>query len=287
MRPSTLLSAAAHALLIGVALGLPWLRVRPEPPAPVVRVRLVTPGDLAALTPPPAPQPVPAPVPPPPAPVQPAPLPEQTVPHEELPPDSLAPVFDPESPLGIATGDDDAAPDEAETATLSGPTVPSVLAPLQPAAPPVEEIVQPDPAAPVAAPPATQLLRSTRPMPRPGDAAAAAPETPATTAERPSAPTDVGRMVFQASVQAAIAEAQVYPPAAEAAGVTGTTRIEVSVARDGRLLQARVAATSGSEALDRATLAAARRARLPAAPASLPGESFRFEVGLAYGPAAP
>jgi TonB family protein len=52
-------------------------------------------------------------------------------------------------------------------------------------------------------------------------------------------------------------------------------------------LQARVAESSGSEALDRASLAAARRARLPTAPAGLAGESFRFEVGLAYGPGAP
>jgi protein TonB len=98
---------------------------------------------------------------------------------------------------------------------------------------------------------------------------------------------NVAGLAYQVAIEAAIAAAREYPPAEREARIAGTTRIEVSVARDGRLLQARVAESSGSEALDGASLAAARRARLPAAPAELAGESFRFEVGLAYGPDAP
>ena len=90
------------------------------------------------------------------------------------------------------------------------------------------------------------------------------------------------RAGFQAEVEAAIARSKAYPPAAASRGVAGDRRIEVSVARDGRLLRARLVRSSGSPILDRAGLAAARQARLPAAPPGCPGESFRFEVALAF-----
>ncbi|MFO1208452.1 MAG: TonB family protein [Amaricoccus sp.] len=300
MRVGALLSAAAHAGAIALALwALPWFRVRPEPPEPAVRVRLVSPGELAALSPPPA---VPIAAPEPAAPAPPVavapPLLEDLIPPEE--PD-LAPGFDADAPLGIAA---EGAP--APEADAAGPAfgspfdpsepagrpardalAPSVFGAAPPRAPspflspeeaaPVEVIVQPDLAAPEAAPSPTQLARSTPPPRRPGGGAEAAPPEPA---PMPAAsdPAVAERERFQAAVAAAIERARASPAAGERA--VGAARLEVSVARDGRLLQARLLVSSGSPLLDRAALAAARQAELPPAPADLPGESFRFEIGV-------
>jgi protein TonB len=119
-------SALGHAALIALAVSaLPWLRVRPEPPLPVVRVSLLSEADLAALAaaarPRPQPPAAPAPAasaptaaptvagprflpPPEPEPEPPAPAPEHL---------DLAPSFDAASPLGF--GDPaGAAPPEPE-----------------------------------------------------------------------------------------------------------------------------------------------------------------------------
>jgi protein TonB len=63
----------------------------------------------------------------------------------------------------------------------------------------------------------------------------------------------------------------------------GTVTLALSVARDGRLLEAGVAASSGDPGLDRAALLAVRGAgRLPAAPAALGGASHRFSLPLRF-----
>ena len=295
MRVGATLSAAAHAGAIALALwALPWFRVRPEPPE-AVQVRLVSPGELAALSPAPA-VPAAAPVPAAPAspPVAVAPPPIE----DSYSAGGAGPGagFDADAPLGIAAEGalapqaDAAAPafglaapaDPAAsvfgTAPLRGP---SPLASPEDAAP-VEVIVQPDPAAPEAAPSPTTLARSTPPPRRPGDAAPAAVTEPA--APEPAAASDpeaAERGRFQAAVAAAIERARADQATGDRA-VGGAARLEVGVARDGRLLQARLVGSSGSPLLDRAALAAARQARLPPAPADLPGESFRFEIGVSY-----
>jgi TonB family protein len=48
------------------------------------------------------------------------------------------------------------------------------------------------------------------------------------------------------------------------------------------VLGAGVVRSSGAVVLDRAALEAARRARVPAAPAGLEGEVFEFEVRLVF-----
>jgi TonB family protein len=100
------LSGLAHAGLIALALiAPPWLRPHRERPVPVVAVALVTPAafDAAAAA---RARPEPAPPPPAPAPAAPAPVTTpapaaETEPEATAPP-SLAPAFDPESPLGLA-----------------------------------------------------------------------------------------------------------------------------------------------------------------------------------------
>jgi protein TonB len=223
------LSAVAHAGLIALALwALPWLKASPGRPPPVLDVRLLTPAELAALTPP-------APEPPPPPPVEVAPVPElplwQPDPETEdaAAPEvfDLAPQFDAAAPLGIE-------------GTGFGLPPPASLAP-------------------------------------------AAPDAGAAWSEEPWIDADAGRASFEAAVAAAIARAQIYPRAALDRGVTGSLDLGVRMTRDGRLVEAWVARSAGSVLLDRAGLEAARRARLPAAPADLPGQIFDLEVRLAFG----
>ena len=242
------LSAAGHAAVVALAVwGLPWLRVRPEPPVSAVMVSLVGEAQFATLSRgdprPPAPEAPPAPVEPRVTVPEPAPVPETDA--ELMPEPDLAP-FDPASPLGLPTLRADA--------------------PL-PTAPERIEMPPPRPAASrPARPPASTAAR-------PGDAGAA-PRTAGEAAARMAS--------FEAAVREAIAAAQVYPAVARDRGISGTTRLHVSVGRDGRLLNARILRSSGAQVLDRAGLDAAQRARLPAAPPELGGARFSFEVGVAF-----
>jgi protein TonB len=234
------LSGLAHAALVGLALvAPPWLRAHRERPVPVVTVALVTPAAfeaaLAALTrPDPAPAakapPVPT-VPEPPAaapPVEAAPEAGETgaaTPEGALP--TLAPAFDPESPLGLG----------------------------------------PKPAAD---------LPAHRPRARPGiglptgSPAAAS----ATRAEAVAA--------FEAAVRAAVLEAQAA--AAPARGPGGAVRLAVVVNREGRLLAARLVGSSGSAAVDRAAVEAARTALLPEVPEAMPNPRVTVPVDLVFAP---
>jgi periplasmic protein TonB len=274
MRTGALVSAAAHAALLALVLrGLPWLRPHPEDPVPAVEVSLVTAAELAAAeaaavlprgaVAPPAPEPEP----PKPAPEPPRPDPRTsetatTGPDgidvelfgEEI---SLAPAFDPQRPLGLpdtqlALATPDSTPEAAPT--------PANLAPAAAARP------RPRPESP--APERGAAGSADR-------AAAAAPPGPSAADLRAG---------LAAAVHAALAEAQVYPRRARDRGVTGAAGLSLTITRDGRLLAARLAASSGSAALDAASLAAARNANYPAAPAALPGAHFTFTVRLVFTP---
>ena len=262
MRAGIPLSALAHAGLIALALwALPWLRARPGAPPAVVAVTLVTAADLAAFvhaaSPPPPTQPL---APPAPSPAPPPALPPgATLPPPEPEPDpTLAPAFDPEAPLGLGGTD---------ALSLVAPPPPSLEQRLaQPPEP------RPGPADAEAA----EAAALSAPAPPP-DAAAPPPPSAAPT-RRQGAP----RAGFEADVRAAILRAKVYPDAARARGIEGAARLEIGIARDGRLLQTKLLRSSGDPQLDAAALAAARRARLPTAPADLPGASFRIEVGVSF-----
>ncbi len=254
MRWGIPLSAAAHAGVIALALwGLPWLRVRPAPPEPVLAVRLVTPAEVAALSGgQPMPEtPVAAPVPEEP---EPAPIPELPLwqPDPETEADvpeltDLAPAFDAAAPLGLEAPSDLQVQPDAEFGLPVRPRARGAAAPTREA---VREVIVDEGAA---------------------GADAASAGAPAVQAG------------FEAAVRDAIARAQIYPRAALDRGITGSLRLGVRMSRDGRLVEARVARSSGSVVLDRAGLDAARRARLPAAPDGLGGSVFDFEVRLSFG----
>jgi protein TonB len=274
VRTGALISAAAHAALLALVVrGLPWLRPHAEDPVPVVEVRLVTAADLAAAeavaalprgAPAAGPDPAPEPKPP-----EPKPEPKPAAPHAEPPPApepdadaeflgdaiSLAPAFDPEHPLGRP----------GQVATLTAPA-----------------------AAPE--PPAT-LAPATAPRPRPRPAAArAAPDGAGGAADRAAVGGAPGpsaadlRAGLAAGVHAALAAAQAYPPRARDRGIAGAATLNLTITRAGGLVTARLVRSSGSEALDAASLAAARNARYPAAPRELPGARFNFTVRLVFTP---
>lgn len=68
-----------------------------------------------------------------------------------------------------------------------------------------------------------------------------------------------------------------------AAGATGTVKVQLVVARSGKLLSASVVASSGHAALDQAALAAVRAAgRFPAAPKGLAKDSYSFTLPMRY-----
>jgi protein TonB len=72
-----------------------------------------------------------------------------------------------------------------------------------------------------------------------------------------------------------------YPGGTTAAG---TARIALSISSSGRLSGARLTASTGHPALDRAAIAAVRDARYPRAPRALPAGTYSFTVPLTLRP---
>ena len=75
-----------------------------------------------------------------------------------------------------------------------------------------------------------------------------------------------------------------YSPEMERSKVYWVARLYLVIGRDGSLIDLQLVASSGSVTLDQAAVDAARRARLPAAPDDLPGESFSFLQDLEFDP---
>jgi TonB family protein len=249
-----LISALGHGAVIWLALQAPpWLRARPRDPVPSVAVEIVTAAELAALeaalargaapaAPPPTPPPAEAT---PAAPAEQEPTPVEPPPAAPTP--SLAPAFDPAAPLGL---DADA---------------------------PTRLAVEPPPR-----PRRFPSADRTATLPAPSGDAGRAVETRPGNEARAAAPSAAAAPDYGMAVRAAIAKARVYPRVARDRGLVGESRLLVIVDRNGRLVNARLLRSSGSRTLDEAALTAARNARLPAAPAELPGRRFSFEVAIAF-----
>ncbi len=190
MKTGVAISGAAHAALIAlVVLGLPWFSSRSRPPIPVTEVSFVSEADFdraqatsqaprtedaaprqaRPVAPPPRPKPEPAPEP------KPEPAPEQA-PEPDPNVASLAPAFNPESPLNLPS----ATPD------LTTPSV-EPPAPLTAAAPPrarprLPEAPEPSPPQtspqPVAPRPEPASQPTTVPRPQTQPSPEATPDTP-------------------------------------------------------------------------------------------------------------
>jgi protein TonB len=282
-------SALGHGALIALALvAPPWLRPHHEAPVQAIEISMISETQYAAalalargsVDAAPA---DPAPVPEPAAPVvEPAPPPETepvAAPEDEALP-SLTP-FDPEAPLGLGR-------QAGLESGLAGSPRPAEL--VSDLARRAAEAVA---AGPAAAPASTVLERVSLPPKRPprmptrraGDPPASAGSAGAAPETQSGGAADAGatlRAGYGEAVRQAIAAAQVYPTVARDRGIEGKARLIVVVGRDGRLVNARLVRSSGFGALDSATLAAARNARLPAPPPTLPDPRFSFEMEMVF-----
>jgi periplasmic protein TonB len=88
-----------------------------------------------------------------------------------------------------------------------------------------------------------------------------------------------------ALIQQRLQRALVYPRQAEMRRLGGTATVELTVGRDGRVLDRRLVASAGAAVLDEAALQTIERARgIPSAPEGLAGNSFMFRLPVTFQP---
>lgn len=73
-----------------------------------------------------------------------------------------------------------------------------------------------------------------------------------------------------------------YPAVAKREWTQGVAVIDLAIATDGRVEQARVAKSTGSELLDNAAVAAARQAQCSTGPAETVTQPISFEMNRSY-----
>lgn len=160
-----------------------------------------------------------------------------------------------------------------------------------------EPVSTPEPA-PVAAPPPPPKPRPKPTQRRPPviDAApspttAEAPQAPAIVAPIQAAPAPPVATVAPAVQDAAylatllrhLEQHRDYPRSARLRRIEGRAVVQLALARDGRLLEARIERSAGHDVLDAAALDTVRRAApLPRVPAELPGERIVLRVPFIY-----
>lgn len=187
-------------------------------------------------------------------------------------------------------------PVAAPTATTPPPVPPEPAPrarpePAQRPAPAAEPVSRPEPAIEPAAPPAVPAQAVT------ADRAATAPQTAgsagisgsqdrpdaAQTSRADDAPGFAGSLQYDGLVLAALERAKRYPAMARQRGREGVAGIVFEIDRQGRVLDVRIAAPSGSRSLDRAALEQVHRAApFPAAPAGSDWPSRRFATEIRF-----
>jgi periplasmic protein TonB len=96
---------------------------------------------------------------------------------------------------------------------------------------------------------------------------------------------DIGAIVgeYGTKVRALIERRKKYPPRAKRLGIQGEVRLEFTVAANGGLLDSRVSASSGAEAIDEAALQAVRAAApFPPLPPELSVDRLKLAIKLIY-----
>lgn len=89
---------------------------------------------------------------------------------------------------------------------------------------------------------------------------------------------------YQARARSEIDKQKRYPEEAQQLGMTGTVLVSYTIARDGRLLHAEIAQSSGFRLLDQAALQAVQRTRFEAMPSDawidIKEQSFRTRIAF-------
>ena len=202
----------------------------------------------------------------------PAPLPEADMPAvDTAPPAPLAPLAD------------EAAPPPRQAALSERAAAESDLAPAtsqRPAErPPLRQMTNREP--PRAEPSAPSSPRQAQRAVGTGAAGGAAGASRTSTASQGSTEAQLrsARAQWGGAIRQSIARAQRYPPGTNGRGVVTLT---IAVSPNGQLAGVTVKQSSGTEALDRAALEAARSARLPRAPRTLTAQNYSFNLPLRF-----
>jgi protein TonB len=87
---------------------------------------------------------------------------------------------------------------------------------------------------------------------------------------------------WQASIAGWLAAHKAYPEEARRRGEQGRVVIRFTIDRSGRVSDANIVGTSGSERLDAATLALVRSASLPALPAAMTQTRITITTSVRY-----
>lgn len=172
---------------------------------------------------------------------------------------SLAPADPAPEPIAIELVEMPPAPKEAEPI------------PEKPLPQPSKEFLPPKPQAVQPAP----QIKPEPALPEPAPALPIQPPQPVEppkTVEQPPAPSQPPRSNpaaesgYQARARAEIEEQKRYPEEALQLGMSGSVLVNYTIARDGRLLHAEIAQSSGFKLLDHAALQAVQRSRFEAMP---------------------
>lgn len=255
-------AALAFALVLHAAFAaLLWwtspFRPFTPPQEPVIEVTLdrPDPGAQGAPTPPAAPPQqealtVPQPAPPPPTPPPALAEPPRPPPPEPPPPEQRVPPPEPPPPV-----DPRAFP-----------------VPQPPPPPPRPPQAQPRPPAPA--------------PPRPAPETQAAPPQPSPLSNPGNViqgPAGAGQTGYLSMLHRRLAEFRFYPRSSMERGEQGRVVVTLTIARDGSLIDARIAQSSGFPAIDAAELETARKAApFPPLPPTVPGPQAVFSVPVTY-----
>jgi periplasmic protein TonB len=311
------LVAAAHGCAF-VALSMPQADVESDAGSPIVTLELSP--TLAAPAPPPdesqadatpdaqtAPPPAPAPDPTPPVTQA---LPTREPSPEPMPRVALAEPTPEPSPLSMPTplgepvppqpaSNPDLAPPavlRTPDAALAAPPPPEKKAPTVVEAPPpparetvIETQLPPLPPETETPPVAEAPPPALSPPPSALSVEAAAivdvPSAPVLSAGREEAILSAALQSWRRELIAQIERHKRFP--AGAAGQSGVARVAFSINRSGRVTEVRIAASSGSAALDEAALDLIRRSQpFPTPPAALPESDLTFVAPVRYLPPA-
>jgi protein TonB len=207
---------------------------------------------------------------------------------QAVPPiDEALPVAVELAVLAAPPAEPEPAPAAAAAEPESQPASPPDSPPAEPEPPAFDPSVIPEPEPPPPlvlerpkAPQPKPAVSPPRPAARPPPPAAVAPSIPAPAAAAPAAPAHDPSYLDR--LAAAIERERDYPLQSRRQGHQGRVVLHLVIAASGRLLESRVAAGSGIEALDRAALGMVRRATLPPLAPALGAESAAFTVPIVF-----
>jgi protein TonB len=193
--------------------------------------------------------------------------------------------------VALAPAEHEPEPMTIELADIPLPEEVPEPVPEKPLPPPPKAVVPPKPQAPQPAPPV-------KPVPAMADPAPALPVQPQQlpkpveppkTVEPPAPPqaprsNPAAESAYQSRARSEIDKQKRYPEEAQQLGMTGTVLVSYSIARDGHLLHAEIAQSSGFKLLDQAALQAVQRTRFEAMPADawvgIKEQSFRTRIAF-------